>query len=101
MTEEEFVRLKNYGQCVRFLAERFSERKFRLYACAVGWRLQSADAVERAGLAVAERFADDQATFDEVQQSLDAILREYAKESSIPAAACAPTREGIRDNVET
>jgi hypothetical protein len=80
MTEAEWVACTDPQKMLEFLHERSSPRKMRLFACACSravWRCMT-DERGRWAVEVAERFADDGATVEEMKAAADgAEIAEY------------------------
>ena len=92
MTEAEWLACTDAQMMLKSLRRKSSERKLRHFACACCrdiWHLLT-DEHSRIAVEVAERFADGDATRDE----LDAALKEASAVAGPPAWAAAWTSEG-------
>src|SRR5262245_48229866 len=76
MTEAEWLTCTDLEKCLKFLRDKVSERKLRLFACGCCRRAWSALAVERGRTAVeiAENYADGSATLDELQRAWEQAI---------------------------
>lgn len=93
MTEADWLRCTDITEMLEFLTDKASHRKFRLYACACCRRLWHAVTDERCRRAVevAERFADGQASKEELTAAKGSALAaqpELAGAPSLNQNAC-------------
>ena len=94
MTESEWQECQDTEKLLEYLSDRTSERKYRLFACACCrsiWNLLR-DERGKSTLTVAERYADDWATADEVESA----KREIAASRSEPVPSDGLHHSGLR-----